>query len=228
VTSRAPLAALEDVYRVQVPPLSEDQAVALLGHLVGVERLQAEPQTAAAIVRLCEYLPLALRMAGGRLAARPHWPLAEMRDRLADEHGRLDQLEIDGVGFRTSVAGTYERLSGSSDRLERTAAEAFGRLGAVGQSMLSRSVASRLLAQPEVNAERALERLVDAQLLETGSPGTYRMGDLLRLYARERFADQQDWAAVRPDPPPGTAAGPLRESRPLGRCPAQPPRPRSV
>ena len=37
-------------------------------------------------------------------------------------------------------------------------------------------------------AERMLERLVDAQLLETSAPGTYRMGDLLRLYARERFA----------------------------------------
>ena len=38
-------------------------------------------------------------------------------------------------------------------------------------------VAARLLESPEEAAERVLERLVDAQLLETPSPGRYRLHD---------------------------------------------------
>lgn len=55
-------------------------------------------------------------------------------------------------------------------------------------------VAARLLGQPEPQAERALERLVDAALLESPSPWRYRSHDLLRLYARELAA-----SAYQPD-----------------------------
>jgi DNA-binding SARP family transcriptional activator len=188
VTSRQPLAGLGDVCQVRVGALPVDEAVALLGQWVGADRVAAEPEAAAAIAQWCEYLPLALRMAGARLVARPGWPLAELRDRLADEHRRLDNLEFDGVGLRSSMAGSYQRLSGSTDLAERATAEAFKLLGASGEPELNRSAAAALLARSEAYAERMLERLVDAQLLETSVPGTYRMGDLLRLYARERFA----------------------------------------
>jgi tetratricopeptide (TPR) repeat protein len=57
-------------------------------------------------------------------------------------------------------------------------------------------VAGRLLDQSEGAAERLLERLVDAQLLETPRPGRYRLHDLLRLYARE-LAHQQHPEPVR-------------------------------
>lgn len=191
VTSRQPLAGLGDVCQVPVGPLAIDEAVALLGQLEGADRVAAEPEAAAAIARWCECLPLALRIAAARLIARPGWPLAELRDRLADEHRRLDNLEFDGIGLRASMAGSYQRLSDSTDPAARAAAEAFKLLGASGEPELSRSTAARLLAQSEAYAERTLERLVDAQLLETSAPGTYRMGDLLRLYARERYAARQ-------------------------------------
>jgi tetratricopeptide (TPR) repeat protein len=41
------------------------------------------------------------------------------------------------------------------------------------------------VGQSEPAAQRLLERLVDAQLLETPQPGRYRFHDLVRLYARE-------------------------------------------
>ncbi|WP_345511997.1 AfsR/SARP family transcriptional regulator [Phytohabitans houttuyneae] len=194
VTSRQPLAGLSDVCQLRIGPLTVDDAVALLSHWVGAERVAAEPESAAAIARWCECLPLALRIVGARLVARPGWPLAELRDRLADERRRLDNLEFDGVGVRASMAGSYDRLSGSADRAERAIAEAFKLLGTAPLSELSRSSAARLLCQSEANAERILECLVDAQLLETSAPGTYRMGELLRLYARERFAGQPETA----------------------------------
>ncbi|MEG3635540.1 AfsR/SARP family transcriptional regulator [Micromonospora palythoicola] len=188
VTSRQPLAGLSDVRQLRVGPLTVPDAIALLSHWVGAERVAAEPEAATAIAEWCECLPLALRIVGARLVARPGWPLAELRDRLADERRRLDNLEFDGVGLRASMAGSYDRLSGSPDRSERAIAEAFKLLGTSPMTELSRSTAARVLARSEAHTERILERLVDAQLLETSTPGSYRMGELLRLYARERFA----------------------------------------
>ncbi|WP_327039235.1 BTAD domain-containing putative transcriptional regulator [Micromonospora maris] len=188
VTSRQPLAGLGDVSQLRVGPLTVADAIALLSHWVGAERVAAEPEAATAIAEWCECLPLALRIVGARLVARPGWPLAELRDRLADERRRLDNLEFDGVGLRASMAGSYDRLSGSPDISERAIAEAFKLLGTSPMTELSRSTAARLLARSEAHTERILERLVDVQLLETSTPGSYRMGELLRLYARERFA----------------------------------------
>nr|WP_277351273.1 BTAD domain-containing putative transcriptional regulator [Micromonospora sp. HNM0581] len=187
VTSRQPLAGLSDVHQLRVGPLTVPDAVALLSHWVGAERVAAEPAAATAIAEWCECLPLALRIVGARLVARPRWPLAELRDRLADERRRLDNLEFDGVGLRASMAGSYDRLSGSADHSERVIAEAFKLLGTSSMTELSRSTAAQVLARSEAHTERILERLVDAQLLETSTPGSYRMGELLRLYARERF-----------------------------------------
>ena len=59
-------------------------------------------------------------------------------------------------------------------------------------------VVARLLDQPADESERVLERLVDTQLLQTPSPGRYRLHDLLRLYAREQ--------AVQRHPEPDRAA----------------------
>ncbi|PZF99475.1 hypothetical protein C1I93_05790 [Micromonospora endophytica] len=188
VTSRQPLAGLSDVCQLRVGRLTLPDAIALLSHWVGGQRVAAEPEAAVAIAEWCECLPLALRIVGARLVARPGWPLAELRDRLADERRRLDNLEFDGVGLRASMAGSYDRLSGSADRSERAIAEAFKLLGTSTMTELSRSTAARLLARSEAHTERILERLVDVQLLETSTPGSYRMGELLRLYARERFA----------------------------------------
>ncbi|AEB43267.1 SARP family transcriptional regulator [Micromonospora maris AB-18-032] len=188
VTSRQPLAGLGDVSQLRVGPLTVADAIALLSHWVGAQRVAAEPEAATAIAEWCECLPLALRIVGARLVARPGWPLAELRDRLADERRRLDNLEFDGVGLRASMAGSYDRLSGSPDLSERAIAEAFKLLGTSTMTELSRSTAARLLARSEAHTERILERLVDVQLLETSTPGSYRMGELLRLYARERFA----------------------------------------
>jgi transcriptional regulator with XRE-family HTH domain len=72
VTSRAPLTGLGGIRRVELDVLPAGQAVELLGRIVGPGRVAAEPGEAAELARLCGCLPLALRVAGARLAARPH------------------------------------------------------------------------------------------------------------------------------------------------------------
>ncbi|MFD9502280.1 BTAD domain-containing putative transcriptional regulator [Streptomyces sp. NPDC060035] len=185
VTSRQPLAALGGVGQLPVRPLTVEEAVALLGQLTGMERVAAEPAAAVAIAKLCQCLPLAVTAAAARLVTRPSWPLAELHARLADEARRLDNLEIEGIGMRASLSGSYQRLSGNADPAMRAAAKAFKLLSGISQPVVSLSDAARLLSESNARAELFLERLVDAQLLETVSPGRYQMNDLLRLFAQE-------------------------------------------
>lgn len=185
VTSRRVLSALAGARHLLPDVLSAGESVELLGRLAGYARVNTEPDAGNEVARCCGYLPLALRIAGARLAARPGWPVQALAERLADAQRRLDELQLAEVGVRASFQVSYQQLRGSSDGLDRAAAEAFALLGVPDGLEVGLPVAARLLDRPEDAAERVLERLVDAQLLETPAPGRYRLHDLLRLYARE-------------------------------------------
>jgi DNA-binding SARP family transcriptional activator len=188
VTSRRVLASLDGAVHLHLDVLAPEEATALLGRLAGAERVAAEPEAAASVARLCGFLPLALRIAGARLAARPGWSLRVLADRLGDERERLAELELAERGVRASLAVSYEALRSSGDATDRAAADAFGLLGVPDGPDFGVPVVARLLDRDEPASEALLERLVDAQLLETASPGRYRMHDLMRLYARELAA----------------------------------------
>src|SRR6266567_869760 len=63
-------------------PFAQEAALALVGRIVGPARVAAEPAAAIALLRLCDYLPLALCIAAERVAARPNSTLAELVDHL--------------------------------------------------------------------------------------------------------------------------------------------------
>ena len=185
VTSRQALLGLGGARQVLLEVLAPEEALELLGRLAGRERIAAAPEAATKVVGWCGYLPLALRIAGARLAARPSWSVGALAERLGDEQRRLDELELAGAGVRTSFQGSYQQLCASHDPVDRYAARALGMLGVLDGAEIGVAVVARLLEVPEVAAERALERLVDTRLLQTPAPGRYRLHDLLRLYARE-------------------------------------------
>ena len=70
VTSRRRLIGLDGALPVSLEVLPPDEAVALLGRVVG-DRVAAEPAAAAEVVRLCGYLPLAIRLAAATVVR--HW-----------------------------------------------------------------------------------------------------------------------------------------------------------
>lgn len=185
ITSRVVLSGLVGARQLHLDVLAAAEATELLGRLAGAGRIAAEPEAAAAVIESCGALPLAVRIAGARLAARPAWPIREMAERLADAQRRLDELELAETGARASFAVSTEQARDSTDPLDRQAAAAFEVLGVLDGPELGVPVVARLLDEPGDAAERILERLVDIQLLETPSPGRYRLHDLLRLYARE-------------------------------------------
>ncbi|WP_411084008.1 BTAD domain-containing putative transcriptional regulator [Streptomyces sp. cmx-18-6] len=169
---------------VRLGRLSPYEAVELLGKIVGEDRVCADPVSAARLVELCDLLPLALRIAGARLASKPHWTVAHLVRRLSDERQRLDELSSGESQVRASFALTYRGLSAATALLYR-------RLGLLDAPDFGAWVAAALLDTDPLTGERLIEQLVDAQFLDViGLDGTghprYRFQNLLRLFARER------------------------------------------
>ncbi|MEU6778199.1 BTAD domain-containing putative transcriptional regulator [Nonomuraea angiospora] len=178
VTSRSPLAGLEAARAYEMGVLDGDEAVAMLGEVAGHERVRAEPEAALRIVRLCGHLPLALRIAGSRLARKPGWTLDHLAGRLGDERRRLDELSAGDLAVRGSLALGYRGLADPERRLLRG-------LGALSAP----DFASWVFGTD-------LEPLAEAGLLQSrglDEAGQERYGwhDLTRLYAAERLAGEE-------------------------------------
>ncbi|WP_460849570.1 AfsR/SARP family transcriptional regulator, partial [Phytohabitans suffuscus] len=77
VTSRRRL-GLDGVRLEPLPVMTEVEAIELLARIAGVDRVAAEPSAAYEVVRRCGYLPLAIRLAGTRLAHRPSWRVSDL------------------------------------------------------------------------------------------------------------------------------------------------------
>ncbi|WP_053738820.1 tetratricopeptide repeat protein [Nocardia sp. NRRL S-836] len=179
VTSRRALLTCQ-ARQVQLDVLTEPDAVALLA-TTAPDQVAAEPGAAAEVVRRCGRLPLAVRLAGARLAARPSWRVSHLAERLAGGR-RLEELDQGEAGVRACFALSIDGLAGSDEPVDRVAAEAYPLLAWPDLPDLSVPVAARLLDRAEHDTERLLERLTAACLLEAPSPGRYRLHDLLRVY----------------------------------------------
>jgi hypothetical protein len=71
VTSRHRLSGLvagDGLRRVEIGLLTPEQSQLVLSGFVGAARVEAEPEPAVELARLCGYLPLALRLCAARLA----------------------------------------------------------------------------------------------------------------------------------------------------------------
>ncbi|WP_328449190.1 AfsR/SARP family transcriptional regulator [Amycolatopsis sp. NBC_00438] len=190
VTSRRRLSGLAGAHRLPLGPLPDADATRLLTRLAG-DRVAREPADAARIIAACDHLPLALRIAGSRLAIRPHLRLAGLADRLEDEVRRLDELTVSDLGVRGSIALSYDGLRPLTRR-------AFRLIGRCANLDLPAWAITALIDDP--GADEAVEELVEASLLESGGPdetgeGRYRLHDLVRLYATE--LDAPDGGGLR-------------------------------
>lgn len=191
ITSQSRLAGLEGARSIRVEAFSTEQSLQMLGRILGAERVHAELSSALELVQLCGHLPLALRITAARLAARPHWTLGQMAARLRDECQRLDELTYGRVAVRAGLASTCACLPPDASQL-------FQRLSLLEAADFPAWVAAPLLDRGAVQAEDALEALVDSQLVEVervrGRRTRYHLHDLVRLYARERLIERESAA----------------------------------
>ncbi|GAA1368113.1 AfsR/SARP family transcriptional regulator [Catellatospora chokoriensis] len=182
VTSRRALTSLDGGALFALDVLGEHDALRLLGR----------PDDAAAaqrLVAMCDRLPLALRIAAARLAARPDWSAQDLVDRLVDERHRLDELHTDDMAIRACFQASYHALDPAAARVFRLA-------GLARVPHLSVAAVAALLGDSRSAAASALDRLVDARMVEVDA-GCYRLHDLLRLYAAEcaLAEDEPSWRA---------------------------------
>ncbi|MFF7438838.1 BTAD domain-containing putative transcriptional regulator [Streptomyces sp. NPDC008122] len=177
VTSRVRMAGLAGAHLVDLDVMSPEEALLLFTRIVGEERVCADRQAAIDVVEACGFLPLAIRIAASRLAARRTWTVSVLAAKLADERRRLDELQAGDL----AVKSTFELGYG---QLEPTQARAFRLLGLVDGPDISLAAAAAVLDLPAQDAEDLLEGLADCSLLESVTPGRYRFHDLVRLYAR--------------------------------------------
>ncbi|WP_433436895.1 BTAD domain-containing putative transcriptional regulator [Nonomuraea sp. CA-141351] len=180
VTSRAALTTL-DAVSIAVSPFDEEQSVRMLALLAGQARVAAEPEAAAEIARWCCHHPLALRIAGARLAGRPDWSLASFNERLGNQRRRLDELQAADLRLRSCFEVGYVTLTS-------TARTAFRLLGVLEVPEAGVELAAALIDADRKSAEAALDELVEARLIEPVGESRFRMHDLLRLFAAELAA----------------------------------------
>ena len=177
VTARVRMVDLAGAHLVDLDVMSPDEALSLFTKIVGRERVAAEREAALDVVAACGFLPLALRIAASRLAARRTWTVSVLAAKLADERRRLDELQAGDL----AVKATFELGYG---QLEPAQSRAFRLLGLADGPDISLAAAAAVLDLPVEETEDLLESLVDTSLLESAAPGRYRYHDLVRLYAR--------------------------------------------
>lgn len=175
--------------RVHLGPLSPEEAIALLGAIVGERRIAPAQGEAARLADLCDRLPLALRIAAARLASKPHWTVRYLVGRLSDERRRLDELSQGESRVRASLALSYRYLPEETGRLLR-------RLGLLEVPDFTAWAGAAVLNKEVLDAERLIEELVDAQFLEVVNVDAtgqlrYRFHTLVRLYVGERAREEE-------------------------------------
>ncbi len=185
VTSRHRRSDLVGSRLIDLDGLDDAEAAELFTRIIGPERADAEPDAVRDVLGMCAGLPLAIRIAGARLAARRGWSVRTLADRLADQQRRIDELTTGDLAVRACFQVSFDSLpraaGGGVDP-----AHVFQMLGVWPGPSIGLRAAAALVGEPEEPVTDALEVLVDANLLESPAPDRYAFHDLLRAYAVER------------------------------------------
>ncbi|MEV4439066.1 BTAD domain-containing putative transcriptional regulator [Streptomyces sp. NPDC049577] len=193
VTTRTPGLALPGAHVLEVGPMDRPDAAAMLAAVAGPGRLGGADGAVDDVLAACGGLPLALRVAGARLATDPAATPDELAGLLRDERHRLDALHLseeDGEGAAEPVLRVgYEALAPEPAR-------AFRLLSLPDAPWLDTTGAAALLDVPPDAAEELAAALTAAALLETPGPARHRHHDLLKHFAR-RQSERVDSPPVR-------------------------------
>lgn len=177
ITGRSRMLDLAGAHLVDLDALSPDEALQLFARIVGEERVAAEREATLEVVEACGLLPLAIRIAASRLAARRTWTVSVIAAKLADERRRLDELQAGDLAVKATFELGYGQLGPAQARAFRLVSLADG-------PDISLAAAAAVLDLPVEETEDLLESLVGTSLLEADAPGRYRYHSLVRLFAR--------------------------------------------
>ncbi len=173
VTSNSRLADLEGASALSVTGLSTDEAVAMLAKIAGWSRVEAEPGAAAVIATACAGLPLAVRIAGARLAASPGQRLADLAAAVSDTGRLLGELTIGDLSVSRRLDTAWRALDPSSRKALRALAK--GGL---------RDLPDSVVLSATSGAPAVAQALTDSSLIiQNPETGYYRMAPLAGWHA---------------------------------------------
>jgi DNA-binding SARP family transcriptional activator/tetratricopeptide (TPR) repeat protein len=189
ITSRLRLSGLtirEGIRHLHSSPLAEAEAGQLLSQIVGEQRAAQEPEAMERLSGIAGGLPLALRIVGEQVAERPRAKIAELARELQEQ---LLWARAEDDDLNTVFGWSYRSLRPDSAAL-------FRRLALHPGSQISLEAAAALSGLELKEAERILNLLARANLIEHDVARHYRLHDLLRQYAEARGEEEDDPAAI--------------------------------
>ncbi|CAL9656236.1 hypothetical protein SUDANB95_06771 [Actinosynnema sp. ALI-1.44] len=189
VTSRDTLRGLAVSHaasNVRLDVLDRQEARALLAGMLGDDVVAEQSEAAEQLAELCAHLPLALRIAAANLLSRPETTIASYVEELRAGN-RLAALAVEG-DERAAVHAAFDL---SYTALKPELASLF-RLLSLAPGDITPDIAAALGGLTTQDARRRLDRLATANLVDNHAPGRYQFHDLLRDYAAERLAFEDD------------------------------------
>jgi tetratricopeptide (TPR) repeat protein len=185
VTSRRRLDDLEPDVHLDVDVFTADESEQLLVRSVPSVEIGTDPSAHRRVALRCGYLPLALSVVAGQIAARPGWTVTDHADRLDERHRnrRLDS------GVELALHLSYQHLPAQRQTLLR-------RMAAHPGPDLDDHAGAALLDTDPDTASAHLSQLAGEYLVQQPAIGRYVLHDLVRAYAADR-ADDEDRPADR-------------------------------
>jgi tetratricopeptide (TPR) repeat protein len=185
---------LDGAVDVELRSLEQRHGVELLAEMCPDGRIAAEPQQARALVDLCDRLPLALRVAGARLASHPRWTVARLLEELSELSETLDELVSGGTAVVRAVFDlVYDDMPDATARVYRM-------LGLLVGPHFDVEVVAAMAELPVRTVRRILDELVSLNMIEESADDGYQLHRLVRLHAlgrsQELDSDQERVAVL--------------------------------
>jgi DNA-binding SARP family transcriptional activator len=177
-----------DQNRLVLDDLPVHDGVALLKR-IGDERVHADLASTRRLVELCGGNPLALRVLGLRLLARPSWTMGDLVEIVNDDREARTTLGTDWKLIEAPIRRVVERLPPGYAR-------AFRRCATVSSGELTPYRAADLLGQPLRTAASILETLSDEHLVEPVDGHRYRCSPLIAAFALRHLQTSSDDAGI--------------------------------
>lgn len=185
ITSRHRLAGVDGARPILLSPLPEEDGAALVRGTVSAGQLDDE-MSLGRVLRLCEGLPLAIRMAAAWLLARTTRTVRDLAVKIDHTADVLGEFENAGDrSIRISFEMSYRGLDPSWQR-------AFRLLGRHPAGEFTAHAAAAILDVSPGEAVSLIDHLIDRQLLQMHAGRLYRFHALLRTYAQERAETEED------------------------------------
>jgi transcriptional regulator with XRE-family HTH domain len=188
VTSRRSLAGLEDVERIHLDPLPSPDSIRLLHDIVPPG--QRTDHDIIELARLCSDLPLALRIAGNRIASQPSQTAVDFVRRLRSDDQRLRALVAGDLSAEAAFRLSYDDLGPFTAHVFRNLCLSYG-------LMFDVPLVAVLTDADPLEVEESLDELAELGLVEFIGQRRYRLHDLLRLYSSHELQREDEKAGAR-------------------------------